>query len=295
MVVIAAAVFVPNTAHANTCGNTYTVKPGDHLYKIATYCDVPFRDIMAANPKVSNWNLIYPGQVFSLIKPAATATPGATTTTTTTKPSTISGRAAISVNQTSAIAGEMIMVTGTNFDADTTFNLMMGPSSSSLFKVAAVTTDSKGVFIKVITLPTTLKQNSEYMFLARSPNKIGTFYHFKIGSGVVSSGTTTSGSTTTAVVPTGAKFLMDPSTFKPGASITFEVRGFPKNQAVDVLMGKVGASPSVIIDAFTDANGAVSKIVTIPSSAQVGDKWEIRVATTQLNNGVSISSSFTIR
>ncbi|HMN12447.1 MAG TPA: hypothetical protein PKD55_09010, partial [Bellilinea sp.] len=139
-------------------------------------------------------------------------------------------------------------------------------------------------------------QGVEYMFLARSNNHLGTLYHFKVGTGVVASNTTSSGGSTSVVVPSGAKFLMDSSTFKPGATIKFEVQGFPKSVDVDVQLRKVGASPAVIIDGKTDTEGRISKIVTIPSSAVAGEKWEIWVGTTQLTPGTAISSgAFTIQ
>jgi len=50
---------------------TYTVKPGDTLYKIAATYGTTVSAIVAAN-NIPNPNLIYPGQVFVI--PAATPT-----------------------------------------------------------------------------------------------------------------------------------------------------------------------------------------------------------------------------
>lgn len=48
---------------------TYTVKPGDNLTKIALRYGLKWRDIYAKNTKVigKNPNLIYPGQVLTLV------------------------------------------------------------------------------------------------------------------------------------------------------------------------------------------------------------------------------------
>ena len=49
--------------HHSTCnGVMYTVLPGDTLYAIAVDYDVTVDDIIAANPQISNPNLIFPGQ-----------------------------------------------------------------------------------------------------------------------------------------------------------------------------------------------------------------------------------------
>jgi uncharacterized YkwD family protein/spore coat assembly protein SafA len=41
---------------------TYTVKPGDSMWKIASYHQIGVSEIIAANPSISNPSMIYPGQ-----------------------------------------------------------------------------------------------------------------------------------------------------------------------------------------------------------------------------------------
>lgn len=45
---------------------TYTVQPGDSLWKIAVKNQVGITELIAQNPQLKNPNLIYPGQVISI-------------------------------------------------------------------------------------------------------------------------------------------------------------------------------------------------------------------------------------
>ena len=44
------------------CSNPYIVQDGDYLSRVAEICDTSIAAIRAANPEISNANLIYPGQ-----------------------------------------------------------------------------------------------------------------------------------------------------------------------------------------------------------------------------------------
>lgn len=54
------------TASAGGCGPSYTVGYGDTLARIASYCGVSVRSIMAANPYIYNPNVIRVGQVINI-------------------------------------------------------------------------------------------------------------------------------------------------------------------------------------------------------------------------------------
>jgi LysM repeat protein len=47
----------------SSCGDSYTVKRGDTMRIIADHCEVTLTALLAANPQITNPNLIYPGQV----------------------------------------------------------------------------------------------------------------------------------------------------------------------------------------------------------------------------------------
>ena len=51
---------------AGACGDSYTVRKGDYLRKIARLCETSVAAIERANPEIKNPNRIYPGQVILL-------------------------------------------------------------------------------------------------------------------------------------------------------------------------------------------------------------------------------------
>lgn len=53
-------------AQTATCGETFIVRTGDTLTRIALICGVAYTDLLAANPGIANPNLIFPGQVINI-------------------------------------------------------------------------------------------------------------------------------------------------------------------------------------------------------------------------------------
>jgi spore coat assembly protein SafA len=49
-------------------GIVYTVKPGDTMFEIARMYGISLADLIAANPQISDPNLIYPGQMICIPK-----------------------------------------------------------------------------------------------------------------------------------------------------------------------------------------------------------------------------------
>src|SRR5574340_1628613 len=66
VVLLTASLGVSPAAAESTCGATYTVQRGDYLVSIAKKCGTTASAILAANPSIKNWNLIYPGQVLKM-------------------------------------------------------------------------------------------------------------------------------------------------------------------------------------------------------------------------------------
>ena len=81
---LAGLIFSPALASSveqGTCGDTYTVKAGDYLSKIARTCGVTLTSLMNANPQIKDFNRIYPGQVIRIKGSATLPTPTTPTTT----------------------------------------------------------------------------------------------------------------------------------------------------------------------------------------------------------------------
>ncbi len=77
---------------------------------------------------------------------------------------------------------------------------------------------------------------------------------------------------------------------KPGAQVTVTVRGFPANSNIDFRTGKQGQDYIAVLDGKTDANGSATATITIPNSAVKGEKWVVKVLTTDLARGVEATS-----
>ena len=54
------------TLPASAAGVTHTVAAGDTMWKLAVRYQVGTREIIDANPQISDPNLIYPGQVLTI-------------------------------------------------------------------------------------------------------------------------------------------------------------------------------------------------------------------------------------
>ncbi|MBN1371725.1 MAG: LysM peptidoglycan-binding domain-containing protein [Anaerolineaceae bacterium] len=96
--------------------------------------------------------------------------------------------------------------------------------------------------------------------------------------------------TGTPSTPAGMSITLSTRTAKVGAQVEVKVTGFPANKDVDFRLGKEGSAYSVAVDAKTDANGAATVKVTIPNSANVNEKWVVKVLTTELAKVVEITS-----
>jgi LysM repeat protein len=76
-IAVAGLAFAPvgTVAAQNPCGDTVTVQPGNTLSAIATRCGTTVLALVAANPAITNPNLIFPGQVLHITAPGTPAPP----------------------------------------------------------------------------------------------------------------------------------------------------------------------------------------------------------------------------
>lgn len=93
------------------------------------------------------------------------------------------------------------------------------------------------------------------------------------------------GSTSGGVPVTGSGVTLSTSSVKPGGKVTVTVRSFPANAEIDFRLGKSGSSASVIVDGKTNASGVATVTLTIPSTAKSGEKWVVKVLTTERPRG----------
>ena len=95
-----------------------------------------------------------------------------------------------------------------------------------------------------------------------------------------------SGSTgsTTSLVTVSTRYA------KVGAQVEVKVTGFPANADVDFRVGEQGENYVKAYDGKTDSKGAVTIKITIPSEANVNEKWVVKVQTTSLAKGKEATS-----
>ena len=66
LIILSVVMLFAMLAFSASAATTYTVVSGDSLWKIAVKYQVGLSEIKSANPQISNYDLIYPGQVIKL-------------------------------------------------------------------------------------------------------------------------------------------------------------------------------------------------------------------------------------
>jgi LysM repeat protein len=190
---------------AQECGDTYTVQPGDYLFRIAQDCDVPLPALIAANPQIVNPNIIFPGQVINipdmtaptipvtggsvyLVVPGDTlwgiatrfnvtlnqllaANPNLTRTSIIypgnqiTLPQGAAMVPTVRVNPTIAAVGQPVTLVATGFQANTNVVIAFGPSATEVTQAATGTTDANGALSRTLEVPEGAAAGQRYVFV----------------------------------------------------------------------------------------------------------------------------------
>jgi len=87
-----------------------------------------------------------------------------------------------------------------------------------------------------------------------------------------------------------AQVILSKTRAEAGDEITVHVRGFPANANIDFRVGKQGESYTTAYDGKTGSNGEANMAITIPSEADKGEHWVVRVMTTELVVGPDVTS-----
>lgn len=186
----------------------------------------------------------------------------------------------VSVSATRAVVGDSITVSVSGFPASTDIDYRVSKYGSSFVAVYDGTTTSSGTSSQVITVPSDANVG-EYWVVQVITTGLSSIT--KGTSPLIYIGTTSTTSTT-------AKVSLSTTSASASGTVTVTASGFPANADIDFRLGKSGADPSVLYDGKTDANGAASQVVTIPSSAVSGENWVVRVVTTELKTATSVTS-----
>jgi len=135
MVVLLAAVFLLLPLNAvqaappaeSVCGDTYIVRQGDTLRKIAGKCETTLADLLAWNPNITNSNRIYVGQRINLAEPEL-------------------NQPAVTLAPSSGVTGSVTQVQVRNFPSKAEIVLAIGENADELFELDSIQTDINGSF-----------------------------------------------------------------------------------------------------------------------------------------------------
>lgn len=150
-----------------SCANPYTVQDGDYLSRIAAICDTTVAAIRLANPSITNANIIYPGQKLTIPVGSSQQVPvtgntdqsqpaAAPTAASLTAPQAAPTAAPL-IQQTGLVpqvrAGTMLQVKALNYPPNAPVNIAMGPKNAGYNVVAAGITDTNGVLLTNVRVP----------------------------------------------------------------------------------------------------------------------------------------------
>jgi LysM repeat protein len=150
VVALLMAGMVLTPAGAAACGDTYTVKSGDYLSKIAQTCGTTLTALVAANPEIKDINRIYPGQIIRIKAGTTVPTPAPTVPVT-------SGTYTV-------VKGDTLSKIAAKFGTSTTQLLVVNPEikNASLIYVGQVIKLPSGVTASRISISSaTAKKNTQ--------------------------------------------------------------------------------------------------------------------------------------
>ncbi len=297
-------------------GSVYIVKPGDTLNAIAALFKVSVQDIQKINPAITNPNRIEVGMQIKLPQGAARVRTAGI--------SPISGK-----------AGDTVTLAVTGFRAGIDLEIRFGVSENETELVGTLKTDLRGAILQTVSIPASAQQGKSYLFLVRvrsNPDEKAVTNPFQIGQSsssnervyVVERGDTlrkiaNKFNTSMAAILAVNPGIKNPNLIYVGQRITIPVNAsgpavtilpaevpadgklrvvadkFPANQSVDIRIGIDLNNPALIVDGKTDASGYLSLEVSVPSPAKSGEKWLVRVHTTDLAKTVEATGSFRIK
>jgi hypothetical protein len=270
---------------SGTCGDTYTVQYHDYLSKISQTCGISLSDLLALNPQVTNANIIYTGEILRLNTNVGVIS--RTSSSTYYNPSypttTYSGYARVTVSSTRAVPGDDVIVSVSGFPAYAQIDYRVGIQGEDATLFYDGTIESNGTDSQTISIPDDAGIG-EYWVVQVITTSVKDVVD--VTSHTIYIGTTYASTTYTGY----AQVSLSKTQATAGSTVTVTVSGFPAYSEIDYRVAHQGNDPSVIYDGTVGSNGSTSQTITIPSSAVAGEYWVVKVMTTSLRNGVTVTS-----
>jgi LysM repeat protein len=152
---------IPTTtlaAVSSACGTTYTVQSGDTLSGIAVFCGVSLTALEQANPQITDYSLIYPGQQITIPQGVIPIT---------------GSQATIAITPVNGTPGTQLTVTGSNFPAGEMLTITAAQQGGSASATSSATTDSNGNFSASLTIPSNATAGSLWTITATTSTSGG--------------------------------------------------------------------------------------------------------------------------
>jgi lipoprotein-anchoring transpeptidase ErfK/SrfK len=157
----------PNTVLAsaeqqNACGETYTVRKGDSLRKIAGKCETTLANLVAWNPSITNIDRIYVGQRINLSKPEMTSQ-------------------AVFISPTSGVTGSQAQIQVRNFPSKVEIVIAIGEDGGGLFELESIKTDVNGNYdLDMLVTGDPGREWYVQVWMADVPDVVVTTEHYSI-------------------------------------------------------------------------------------------------------------------
>jgi LysM repeat protein len=91
-------------------------------------------------------------------------------------------------------------------------------------------------------------------------------------------------------VNSNSRVVLSTRSARAGGIVDVKVTQMPANANIDFRLGIDGQAASVIMDGKTSAAGEATARMTIPATAKVGERWVVKVLTTDISRGVEYTS-----
>lgn len=294
VVLLAASIGVRPAAAESVCGDAYTVQKGDYLYTIARKCGTTVTEILALNPSIKNWNLIYPGQVLKMpkqtqpvpitggaiyiVKPGDTlsgiaslfkvsltdllkANPAITNANRINAGQQVKlpeGAAQVltaSITPVTAKPGDTLTLGATGFNASVNVEIRFGLSKDQTEVIGNTTTDGNGALLQKVTVPSIAQAGKTYVFVV----KVRDTSTQALSNSLTISGTTSEAGSYTVV---------------RGDTLRKIANRFNTTVAAIVAANPVIKDPNLIYpgQVFKIPTGKAAAVATIPTSGSPGSK-----------------------
>jgi LysM repeat protein len=259
----------------------YAVQTGDSLSRIASVHGMSEENLIAANPGIDRYTILYPG--INLVIPGS------------------ANRPLVGISPTTGVMGTTITLVASGFTANQAVRIGFGPQLGGIQQLDLKTAAADGTLILRYVLPASANRDEGYIFVVQKADdptvhvvsNVFTLY----GTGISSAGVPVTGlpSSQTSSGTRGSLVSISPIVAGAGDRITVSAAGFPPNSHVDIRIGKEDQEYSGVIDATVDAFGRVSASLPVPAAAKFGETWVVTVETTdRLNATTAVSGPITI-